>query len=215
MISRRVEFCVDDARLSGVLATESDESKGLCILLHPHPLYGGDMDNHVIAALDAMLLGLGYSTLRFNQRGFAHTAASFRGVSGAVSDLLEVARQMKGKGGMQTVGLVGYSFGASVALCSAVRESWSFLVGLSPSMQLLSEACTPVSLAPVRCPVLLFHGSDDVIVPPSDSESIVSLMRHNRVRLVPMVGVDHFYGLGMSVVSQELTIFLRGLESEL
>src|SRR5437870_1749312 len=65
---RFVQFESDGPRLDGALRLV--QSARLCaVVLHPHPLYGGDMDNHVVTSLCAALNTLGATTLRFNFRG--------------------------------------------------------------------------------------------------------------------------------------------------
>ena len=65
---RIVEFRSDGLRLEGALRVVP-KARLAAVVLHPHPLYGGDMDNHVVTSLVGGLNALGATTLRFNFRG--------------------------------------------------------------------------------------------------------------------------------------------------
>src|SRR5438445_2602075 len=86
-----VQFQSDGLRLEGALRVVPDAR--LCaVVLHPHPLYGGDMDNHVVTALCAALNALGATTLRFNFRGAGASEGRHDNGRGEVEDAVEAVR---------------------------------------------------------------------------------------------------------------------------
>src|SRR5437867_9250697 len=88
---RFVQFESDGLRLEGALRVVPDAR--LCaVVLHPHPLYGGDMENHVVVALCSVLNALGATTLRFNFRGAGASQGTHDNGRGEVEDVLAAVR---------------------------------------------------------------------------------------------------------------------------
>src|SRR6516225_6660796 len=56
------------------------------IICHPHPQYGGDMDNSVVTAATQALAERGFATLRFNFRGVGESEGSYAGGRGEIDD---------------------------------------------------------------------------------------------------------------------------------
>jgi len=101
--------------LEGRLALGAGARGGL-VVCHPHPLYGGDMDNPVVARVTEVAQEVGLCTLRFNFRGAARSAGTHAGGEGEQDDVkaaLETLRSVLPPG--RPCGLAGYSFGAWVA----------------------------------------------------------------------------------------------------
>jgi alpha/beta superfamily hydrolase len=73
-------------QLEGVL-TESPRSERGAVICHPHPLYGGNMNNPVVRAVEEGLQRAGCSTLRFNFRGTGESTGSYGGGVGEGDDL--------------------------------------------------------------------------------------------------------------------------------
>ena len=85
------------------------------VLCHPHPLYGGSMDDMVLEAMSRPLLDAGFQVARFNFRGVGHSEGQHDDGKGEVDDVLAVVAWMREQG-VEKVILGGYSFGAVVAL---------------------------------------------------------------------------------------------------
>ena len=99
-------------RLEGRLSRVSGE-EGL-VVTHPHPLYGGSMDNNVVKALVRAGKEVGMSTLRFNFRGVGGSQGT-HGRGPAERDDLRAALEMLAAEGVSRLVVAGYSFGAWVA----------------------------------------------------------------------------------------------------
>ena len=207
--SRTIEFSVDDHILEGVLTHSNKQLKTGIVILHPHPLFGGNMENYVVRMLEDVFLEEGFSTLRFN---FRDASQGFSGLSGAVSDALEAIKFMKSHTEIRSVGVVGYSFGASAGLRLALKTSPPFLISLSASKNLLLEDNFDIAeLSKITCPTLMFHGLADRMIPPDDlailSEAIGAVSKIS----VLLEGEGHFYQRATSRVVSEIQTFIRNL----
>lgn len=99
------------ACLEGLLNKKSDQKA--VIVCHPHPLYGGSMDNPVVIAIIDSFFEKGYTTLRFNFRGVGNSTGAFDDGIAEQDDVL-AALAMLVEDGFTKIVLVGYSFGARI-----------------------------------------------------------------------------------------------------
>jgi uncharacterized protein len=93
------------------------------VLCHPHSLYGGNMDNNVVVALQKALQDQGWGTLRFNFRGVGRSGGGYADGEGEAEDLMAVKRYLS-ENMNKGLSLIGYSFGAWIAL-KAIQKGWS------------------------------------------------------------------------------------------
>lgn len=206
MIIRNIQLSVCDALLACIITQPDQDSNKAVVLLHPHPLYGGNKDDQVVRSLDTVFLELGYTTLRFDFRG---VSGGYARIAGAVEDTYKVIDLIE-EYGFFTLGLAGYSFGASVALRVASSKSVSFLVVLSASLDLfLEDGYEEAFLRRINCPALLFHGTKDSVVPHSDMETFFSLI--TEVKAISLEDEDHFYQRRIPQVADEIRLFVSGL----
>ena len=91
------------------------ELRGLALIAHPHPLFGGTMDNKVVQTLARAFVQCGWTAVRFNFRGVGATEGAHDEGRGELKDLLSVIEQVAPAGeGAQPLALAGFSFGAIV-----------------------------------------------------------------------------------------------------
>ncbi|MCK6424355.1 MAG: alpha/beta hydrolase [Burkholderiaceae bacterium] len=160
--------------------------RGLAVLAHPHPLFGGTMDNKVVQTMARALLQLGWRVLRFNFRGVGGSAGTHDEGRGESEDLLAVIAAQRQPGEALVLG--GFSFGAYVttlaqaALPEADRPERLLLVG--PSTQRATPAPVPVERT------LVIHGEADDVVPLS---AVLDWARPQHLPVVVMPGVGHFF----------------------
>src|SRR5207247_7560700 len=85
------------------------------VVCHPHPLYGGDMDNPVVIRVTEVADGLGIATLRFNFRGVGASTGQHGGGEAEAEDVKAARAAMAERlPAGAAIGLAGYSFGAAV-----------------------------------------------------------------------------------------------------
>lgn len=172
-----------EARLERQL--DGDDQRG-AILCHPHPQYGGSMDDLVLEAISVPLLSAGFSVLRFNFRGVGHSAGQHDNGVGEVEDIMAVAAWMA-EAGYSPLTLCGYSFGAVMALQAAARQAFHQLLLVAPPVAMMSEK--PLPTFNTTMPVLVVSGEQDQFVPADDlpnwfsAPSTVKIVQH----------ADHFF----------------------
>ncbi len=204
-----IEFAVDDDRLVGILSTPTPESHKAALILHPHPLYGGSREDRVVRHIDRILLDRDYVTMRFDFRG-AKSPHDYQGIPGAIQDARAAARTLLGETQQKRIGILGYSFGGSVALHLASETEAAFLVTFSASFDLAQEEDERLdSLADVHCPTLMFHGSHDTMVSFNDMQVLAKRLGSKKVRTIALEGEGHFYMNHLSSAESHLSEFLE------
>ena len=205
-LMERIAFQSDSYHLDGIISNgESPQERG-ALILHPHPLYGGDMYNPVVTGLERVFLEAGYTTLRFNFRGAS--TAGYAGVEGAVIDASNALEILRSRG-INQFALAGYSFGGSTALRLASETSPLLLITLSASQALVEEGGFELArLAEVTCPTLMFHGSSDMMVPHQDLNSLASRIGSDNVETTFLEGEGHFYHRSLREVLDRIRNFL-------
>jgi alpha/beta superfamily hydrolase len=186
-------------RLEGML--RDGDADIAAVVLHPHPQYGGDMHNHVVAAVCGALAAEGATTLRFNFRGTGRSEGEYEGGAGEADDArAAVAFVCERQPGRRVV-LAGYSFGAAIALGVAEGLGLAGLVLVSLPGQMASRAL------PEGLPALIVTGGRDPIAPPEALRALDSPGRE--VIVVP--GADHGWFPGAELLVGHVREFVRNL----
>jgi alpha/beta superfamily hydrolase len=191
MIENRVKFPCGDLILEGV--TTVPEGKGPfagVVVCHPHPNYGGDMNNNVVVPLCLALTQASIASLRFNFRGVGASQGKFADGIGEREDVVAAISYLSTLEVVdkERIGLCGYSFGGAVSLeVAPADERVKALALVSP------EISTYVPLKQYTRPKLIVCGGADQFV------SIIALQRlaeelppPNDFELIS--GADHFWG---------------------
>jgi len=197
---RAFSFESDGLRIEAML--HEGEGALAAVILHPHPLYGGDMDNHVVLALRAALAEAGATTLRFNFRGAGHSEGSFddgRGEAEDARNSMSALRQLRPAAGLV---LAGYSFGALVAAGISREIELRALILVSPPV-----ALGPLPELPTGVPSLLITGEFDDIAPADRLAALEGPV--TRVAVVP--GTGHAWWPGVDALALEVAAFLKGV----
>ena len=160
--------------------------RGVIVLAHPHPLFGGTMDNKVVQTLVRAFLQLGYRTVRFNFRGVGQTEGSHDDGRGECEDLLAVVAAYREEN--LPLALGGFSFGAYVTTLAAARlaeagQAAERLALVGPSTQRAVPAAVPED-------TLVIHGETDEVVPLS---ATLDWARPQHLPVIVMPGVGHFF----------------------
>jgi hypothetical protein len=194
---RRVSIESDGISLEG-LVREGD-SDVVAVVLHPHPQYGGDMFNHVVATLCEAFAGQGAATLRFNFRGTGGSGGSHDGGRGEVDDAAAACMFARSVRPSAHLVLAGYSFGALVAANAARIVRPNALVLVSPPLEMAPPHAIDHSL-----PVLLITGERDRIAPAS---AIKKLAGESRTAVV-VPDADHGWWPGVDELAASVLQFI-------
>ncbi len=205
MISRHVVFPCGEIQLEGVLLLP--ETKGhfpAVIACHPHPLYGGDMENGVLLAVCAALGEKSIASLRFNFRGVGNSGGSYdegRGEQDDVTAALDYLPTLKEIDGRK-IGLAGYSFGGMVADAVAMKDS------RVKQLALISPAITGSAwsrLKDYNLPKLVIIGEEDTTIVFRPFQKYFGDIRQYRV----IAGADHFWSGYEEQISNKIACFFR------
>jgi uncharacterized protein len=158
------------------------------VVCHPHPLYGGTMDNKVVTTLVRALHDLGIATLRFNFRGVGQSAGAFDQGVGETEDADAVASWGAQHWPGRTLVIAGFSFGGYVALRLAIKRKAAHLITVAPAIQYLNASRTRTP----DCPWLIVQGDADDVV---DPKAVIAWAagQNPAPRLVVLPGVGHFF----------------------
>lgn len=111
---------------------------GGVVICHPHPLYGGDLHNSVVGAMETGFSEAGFTTLKFNFRGVGNSTGRYDGCDGETEDVVAACRFLREKAADSgRFVLAGYSFGAWASVRALAKVPFLtdlFLVALPFSM---------------------------------------------------------------------------------
>jgi len=207
LISEQIKFKVGKSELPGILEKPRAGASSVILVLHPHPLDGGDMYNPVVGALISGFLEAGFATFRFDFRG-VDVRSDYAGIPGAVDDATAASILLEQKG-LKLVGIAGYSFGGSTALRFSSINRFDFVISVSSSLDLFQEGGFEVTqLSRIDCPVLMIHGISDLTVPFENMTNISSQIS-GEVKCVSIENEGHFYHRSLTQVKNEIKMFLE------
>ena len=191
MISEREDTVgvEQDVQLEARLAI-GPGARGGVVVCHPHPLYGGDMDNPVVVRIAEVCGALGLATLRFNFRGVGASTGVHDGGAGERRDV-EAALDHLAKllPDPDAVALAGYSFGAGVAAQVAVHGR--SLRGVALVAPALAFAGLPPKLADFPQPLLVVGGTQDEYCPLDALDRLRATLPRATVSVID--GANHFF----------------------
>ena len=162
--------------------------RGVAVIAHPHPLFGGTMQNKVVQTMARAFVQCGWLAVRFNFRGVGASAGTYDEGRGETEDMLAVLSQLAPEG---PVALAGFSFGAFVTSHVAQRLT---PVRTLEKLVLVGTAASRFEVAPVAPEwheqTLVLHGEQDDTVPLS---SVMDWARPQSLPVTVIPGVEHFF----------------------
>jgi len=163
--------------------------RGIALVAHPHPLFGGTMDNKVAQTLARTLVQLNYVTYRSNFRGVGETQGEHDKGIGERDDLRAVLDHMRAHPGQADLPLVlaGFSFGTFVLshVAARLRDEGAQI----ERMVFVGTAASNWDVAPVPDNTLVIHGETDETVP---IQSVYDWARPQELPVVVIPGAEHF-----------------------
>ena len=183
-------------------------ARGGIVMCHPHPLYGGDMDNPVVVRIAEVCGDLGFATLRFNFRGVGRSAGTHDGGAGEQRDVEAALAHLAGLAGTgRPLALAGYSFGATVAAALAPRHAG--LAGLAlvapPLARLDNGVFTALAAFGER--LLLVAGTHDEICPVDALTRLGEALPGATLDVID--GADHFFFSKLFPLGEAVGVWAR------
>ena len=186
MAEERVSIVSGDLTLEGLLDRKPGE-RGV-VVTHPHPLYGGEMNNNVVEAVAQAYGENGYTSLRFNFRGVGRSEGHYSEGAGEKEDVRAALAYLSDLG-VHHLDLAGYSFGAWVnALSIETLDLVDRVIMVSPPASFIDFDFLEYN----KKIELVIVGSRDEIAGPDLVERMIS--KWNPEALFKKIeGSDHFY----------------------
>ena len=163
-------------------------SKGVAVIAHPHPLFGGTLDNKVVQTLARAFTQCGWTALRFNFRGVGATEGVHDEGQGELDDMLAVVGHIAPTG---AVCLAGFSFGAFVTthafdkLHAARQIDKLVLVGSS----VVRSVAAPIAVAEHGKTILIHGEADDTV----ELSAVLDWARPQSLPVTVVPGGGHFF----------------------
>lgn len=154
-------------------------ARGVALIAHPHPLFGGTLDNKVVQTLARACVELGYAAWRPNFRGVGRSEGAYDEGRGEVDDLAAVLAHLKA----ETPVLAGFSFGAAMQAKLATRVAPRRLVLVGIAVNHFEAPAVPAG-------TLLIHGENDDTVPIA---AVRAWAEPQGLPLIVVPGADHFF----------------------
>ena len=186
--TQRITWQGEAGAIEGLLDQPEGAARGVAVVAHPHPLFGGTMDNKVVQTLARAFVQCGWTVVRFNFRGVGASEGVHDAGEGEARDFLSVVKQVAPKGALA---VAGFSFGSFVA-SHAIQALWDKrdidkIVFVGTATERLAVADVPESL---HEKTLVVHGEQD------DTVSLASVMDWVRPQSLPVMvvpGGGHFF----------------------
>ncbi len=186
------------------LAPGQTAPRGVVIIAHPHPLFGGTMENKVVQTLARSFVHSGWTAVRFNFRGVGDSAGVHDNGIGEAQDFLSVVQQVAPEG---SIALAGFSFGAFVT-SHAIASLWPerdiqqiVLVGTATSRFEVAPIPTDAHLR-----TLILHGEHDDTVP---LPTVMDWARPQTLPVTVVPGGGHFFHGQLSLLKNLVTRHLH------
>lgn len=179
----------------------SGECRGIALIAHPHPLYGGTMDNKVVTTLAKTFSRLGLAAFRLNFRGVGQSAGEFDHGIGETGDMLALAGHARRELGNLPIMLAGFSFGGYVQTRVLEQVEAQRLVLVAPAVKRFEVGAVPAD-------TLVIHGERDEVVPLAD---VLDWARPQNLPLTVVPGAGHFFHGQLTLLARIVTDTCRCL----
>ncbi|MBJ57797.1 MAG: alpha/beta hydrolase [Rickettsiales bacterium] len=200
-----------EGRMEGRYNKGKGRNPPLVILLHPHPMHGGNMNNKVIYNCFKTFSSMGFSVLRFNYRGVGNSEGSYSGDEG-IGELTDAACALDwlllSNTESTRVWVTGFSFGAFISLNLLMRRpEIEGFIAISPPADKYDFSF----LAP--CPVsgLIIQGDKDDIVNETDVALFANKLDSQRaisIKYKKVKNADHFFTNQLDIVNNEIRKYI-------
>ena len=189
-----IMFNGPEGRLEGRYHHGKGPNAPIALVLHPHPKFGGTMNNRVVYHMFQAFTRRGFSVLRFNFRGVGRSQGGYDDGLGELSDAASALDWMQATNAdAPQCWIAGFSFGAWIGMQLLMRRpEISGFISVAPPANHYDFSF----LAP--CPVsgLFVHGQADAVVPEANAAALAERLSAQRAITIDyrtVAGADHFF----------------------
>lgn len=197
-------------RIEGQYTKSLNPNAPIALVLHPHPLYGGTMNNKVVYNIYKTLFKNDFTVLRMNFRGVGRSMGEFDNGIGEMTDAATALDWLQVNHPLSNVNLIaGFSFGAWIAMQLIMRrpEITNFLA-VSPPVNKYDFSF----LSPCPIPGLIVQGDKDSVVTEESVHDLaqrLSKQKNINVDYRMIGGADHFFRNKIDLFNQEIDDYLK------
>jgi len=185
-----VIFAGPEGRLEGRYQKGRDDNPPVALILHPHPLFGGTMNNRACYEMYNLFARKGFSVLRFNFRGIGRSQGEYDQGQGAAT-ALDYLQSLNPNAPFAWV--AGFSFGSWISMQLLMRRpEIAGFISASAAANLYDFSF----LAPCPSSGIVIHGENDKICAPDETKGMVERTRTQKGRKIEfsvLPGADHFF----------------------
>jgi alpha/beta superfamily hydrolase len=189
MASERVTFTGAAGNIEVFVDRPAATPRGIALIGHPHPLYGGTAENKVAQTLAKTFAELGYIALRPNFRGVGNSQGTYDRGIGETEDMIAVTEQARAQYGDLPIVLAGFSFGAYVQTRVGQRIVPERMVLVAPATGRMSDERDYDTQA-VPADTIVIHGEKDETVPLANA---LDWARPQELPIIVVPGAEHFF----------------------
>ncbi len=205
-----VIFPGPEGRLEGRYHPQKSKDAPIAIILHPHPQFGGTMNNKVVYNLHYAFLEMGFTVLRFNFRGVGRSQGEYDQGVGELSDAASALDYLQALNpNAKGCWVAGFSFGAWIGMQLLMRR---------PEIQGFISVAPPANmydftfLAPCPSSGLIINGSGDRVVPPADIVALSDKLKQQKGITITHEVIEnagHFFDPGMEEMIGHVDAYVR------
>jgi alpha/beta superfamily hydrolase len=189
-----VIFTGPAGRIEGRFQPSKQKNGPIAIILHPHPQFGGTMNNAITYQLFYMFAKRGFAVLRFNFRGVGRSQGEFDHGEGELSDAASALDWVQTiHPDARACWVAGFSFGSWIGMQLLMRRpEIEGFISIAPQANLYDFSF----LAPCPSSGLIVHGDQDKVAPPKDVQTLVDKLKTQKgivVEQTIMPGANHFF----------------------
>ena len=207
---KEIIFTGPDGKLVGKYKKGQSLNPPVALILHPHPLYGGTMNNPVVMELFNIFDELGFSTFRFNFRGVGKSEGKFDNGLGELADAAAgldwIQRQNPNA---NQCWVAGFSFGALLCMQLLMRRpEITRFVSISPQPNLYDFNF----LAPCPASGMIVQGKKDELVPIEDTTRLAQKLQSQKnivIDFEEISGANHFYDNEMHKLNKVIAAYVE------
>jgi alpha/beta superfamily hydrolase len=183
-----------EGRLEARYHRAPSDDAPIALVMHPHPRFGGTMNNKVVYQMFHSFVDRGFSVLRFNFRGVGRSQGSFDNGQGELADSAAVLDWMQNFHlGASNCWVSGFSFGAWISMQLLMRrpEIDSF-ISVAPPANIYDFSF----LAPCPSSGLIVQGKEDKVVPEVEVNKLATKLIAQRgpgIEYHTVAGAGHFF----------------------
>lgn len=205
-----VNFPGPEGRLEGRYHPQPEKDAPIALIMHPHPQFGGTMNNPVTYALHYAFRDLGFTVLRFNFRGVGRSQGAFDQGVGELSDAAAALDYLQAMHeGAKACWVAGFSFGAWISMQLLMRRpEVNGFISVAPPANMYDFSF----LAPCPSSGLMINGAADRICPPEDVEKLVEKLKQQKgitITHTVVPDANHFFEKGMDEMIEHVKAYVQ------